>query len=242
MQFAGKKAVVTGASSGIGRAIAIDLARQGAALWVVGRSRARLEQALCAAASQALSISAVEADLATPAGADAAARELLAQLDAVDILVHCAGAITLGPIERATVEEFDTQYHINLRAPFVLTQALLPLLRNSQGQVVFVNSTAGLKANANAAQYSATKHGLKALADSLRDEENRNGVRVLSVFSGRASTPMQRAIADWEGKGFHPECLLQPEDVAASLLHALALPRTAELTDLSLRPFRKYPE
>jgi short-subunit dehydrogenase len=241
MHFAGQKAVITGASSGIGQAIAMDLARQGAALWVLGRSRARLEQSLCAAAAQAQSISAIEADLGTSEGASAAADELARQLDGVDILVHCAGAISLGPIERAPVEQLDEQYQVNLRSPFVLTQALLPQLRKSQGQVVFVNSTAGLRANANAAQYSATKHGLKALADSLRDEENRYGVRVLSVFCGRTNSPMQRAITGWEGKEFLPEYLMQPEDVAASLLQALALPRTAELTELSLRPFRKYP-
>jgi short-subunit dehydrogenase len=241
MVFAGQKAVITGASGGIGQAIAAGLARAGAALWVVGRSRRRLEQALCAAAASAHSVSVVEADLGTAEGAAGAADELLRQLVGVDILVHCAGVISLGPVETAPVDEFDAQYHVNLRAPFVLTQALLPLLRNSQGQVVFVNSTAGLKANANAAQYSATKHGLKALADSLREEENRHGVRVLSVFSGRTSTPMQRTITEWEGKQFRPEYLLQPDDVAAALLHSLSLPRTAELTDLSLRPFRKYP-
>jgi short-subunit dehydrogenase len=241
MKFAGRKAVVTGASSGIGQAIAVDLARQGAALWVVGRSRDRLERALCAAAAHAQSICAVEADLGSPEGAFTAAEELVRQLDGVDVLVHCAGAISLGPIDDAPVEQLDEQYQVNLRSPFVLTQAMLPLLRKSQGQVVFVNSTAGLRANANAAQYSATKHGLKALADSLRDEENRNGVRVLSVFCGRTNSPMQKAITGWEGKEFYPEYLMQPEDVASSLLQALALPRTAELTDLSLRPFRKYP-
>jgi short-subunit dehydrogenase len=241
MEWRGQRAVVTGASSGIGQAVASSLAREGAALWVVGRSRGRLEQALCAAAASAASISVVEADLGTAEGAASAARELLAQLDGVEILVHCAGSIALGPIESASAEEFDAQYHVNLRAPFLLTQALLPLLRNSRGQVVFVNSTAGLKANANAAQYSATKHGLKAIADALREEENRHGIRVLSVFSGRTGTPMQRAITEWEGKPFLPEYLLQPEDVAVALLHSLSLPRTAELTDLSLRPFRKYP-
>jgi short-subunit dehydrogenase len=241
MEFAGRKAVVTGASSGIGQAIAADLARQGAALWVVGRSRARLERALCAAAAHAQSISVVEADLATAEGAASSADELVRQLDGVDVLVHCAGAISLGPIESAPVEQLDEQYQVNVRSPFVLTQSLLPLLRQSQGQVVFVNSTAGLRANANAAQYSATKHALKAFADSLRDEENRHGVRVLSVFCGRTNSPMQKAITGWEGKEFHPEYLMQPEDVASSLLQALALPRTAELTDLSLRPFRKYP-
>jgi short-subunit dehydrogenase len=242
MSIAGQKAVITGASSGIGQAIAQELARQGAALWVLGRSQARLEQALCAVSSSAASISAIEADLETPNGARTAAGELLRQLDGVDILVHCAGAISLGPVESASVEQLDAQYHVNLRSPFVLTQSLLPLLRQSHGQVVFLNSTAGMRANANAGQYSATKHALKAFADALRDEENRHGIRVLSVFSGRTSTPMQRSITDWEGKRFLPEYLLQPEDVASAVLHSLALPRTAELTDLSLRPFRKYPE
>lgn len=242
MSFAGQRALITGASSGIGRAIAVGLARGGAKLWVLGRSRERLEEALCAAASSAASISAHEADLSTPEGQAAAIEAVLPELDGLDILVHCAGEISLGPIATAPVEQFDRQYQVNLRAPYVLTQALLPLLRKSQGQVVFINSTAGLRANANAAQYSATKHGLKALADSLRDEVNRDGVRVLSVFSGRTSTPMQRAITEWEGKQWLPEYMLQPEDVAATLLHSLSLPRTAELTDISLRPFRKSPE
>lgn len=242
MSFAGQRAVVTGASSGIGQAIAAALARQGAALWVVGRSRARLEKALCATAASAASVATIEADLGTADGAAAAANELLRRLDGVDILVHCAGAISLGPVERAPVEQLDEQYRVNLRAPYLLTQTLLPLLRNSQGQVVFVNSSAGLKANAMAAQYSATKHALKAFADALRDEENRNGIRVLSVYPGRAATPMQQAVTGWESKTFHPEYLLQPEDIAGAVLHSLALPRTAELTDLSLRPFRKYPE
>jgi short-subunit dehydrogenase len=242
MNFAGQSAVITGASSGIGKAIAIGLARGGARLSVIGRSRARLEEALCGAAPGATSITAHEADLSTPEGATSVAESLVRELDAVDILIHSAGAITLGPIATSSVERFDEQYTLNLRTPYVLTQALLPLLRASQGQVVFINSSAGLRANANAAQYSATKHGLKALADSLRDEVNRDGIRVLSVFSGRTSTPMQRGITEWEGKAWAPEYLLQPEDVAAALLHSLALPRTAELTDISLRPFRKYPE
>ena len=241
MRFAGQNALITGASSGIGRAVAAGLARGGARLWVVGRSRERLEQALCAAAGSALSVTAHEGDFGAPESLAAMAARLLQELDSLDILVHCAGAISLGAIETLPAAEFDRQYHVNLRAPYVLTQAMLPLLRKSHGQVVFVNSTAGLRANANAAQYSATKHGLKALADSLRDEVNADGIRVLSVFSGRTNTPMQRSVADWEGAPWMPDCLLQPEDVAAALLDSLALPRTAELTDLSLRPFQKYP-
>jgi short-subunit dehydrogenase len=121
----------------------------------------------------------------------------------------------------------------------MLTQALLPLLKARQGQIVFINSTVGLRAGANVGQYAATKHGLKALADSLRDEVNADGVRVLSVFLGRTATPMQAAIHEMEGRVYHPEFLMQPEDVAAVVINALSLPRTAEMTDIHVRPMIK---
>ncbi len=242
MSFAGQNALITGASSGIGKAVAAALARSGARLWLIGRSRARLEQALCAAAASGISMTAHESDLGLGDSVVELAGRLLHELDGLDILVLCAGAISLGAVATASAEDFDRQYNVNLRAPYVLTQALLPLLRKSRGQVVFVNSTAGLRANANASQYSATKHGLKALADSLRDEVNADGIRVLSVFSGRTNTPMQRGITEWEGKAWMPDYLMQPEDIAAALLHSLSLPRTADLTDITLRPFQKYPQ
>src|SRR5262245_15337269 len=185
MSFAGLNCLVTGASSGIGRAVAIELARSGARLWVVGRSRARLEQALCAAADSAQSITAHQSDFESREEVGALAVRLLEELDGLDIFVHCAGMISLGTVEAASAVDFDRLYSVNLRAPYVLTQALLPRLRKSHGQVAFLNSTAGLRANPNASQYSATKHGLKALADSLRDEVNKDGIRVLTVFSGR---------------------------------------------------------
>src|SRR5690606_19534993 len=110
----------------------------------------------------------------------------------------------------------------------------------TRGQVVFINSSAGLAATANAAQYSAMKHGLKALADSLRGEVNAEGVRVASIFPGRVSTPMQRAILESEGRPWKPERLMQPEDVALAVVGALTLARTAEVTNLSIRPMVKY--
>jgi NAD(P)-dependent dehydrogenase (short-subunit alcohol dehydrogenase family) len=137
------------------------------------------------------------------------------------------------------VADFDGQYRTNVRAPYVLTQALLPMLRSRQGQIVFINSSVGLNARAGVGQYAATKHALKALADSLREEVNAASVRVLSVFLGRTASPMQAGIHAAEGKAYHPERLLQPQDVAAVVLNALSLPRTAEVTDISIRPFMK---
>jgi len=127
-----------------------------------------------------------------------------------------------------------------VRGPYLLTQCLLPLLRRRPGQVVFINSSAGLTARANVGQYAATKHALKAVADSLRDEVNRDGVRVLSVFPGRTATPTQEALHRLEGRPYRPERLLQPADVAAVVVHALGLPRTAEVTEIKIRPLVKW--
>jgi NAD(P)-dependent dehydrogenase (short-subunit alcohol dehydrogenase family) len=136
----------------------------------------------------------------------------------------------------------DWQYRTNVHAPYLLTQALLPLLRRQQGQVVFINSSVGLIARGQVGPYAATKHALKAIADSFREEVNAEGLRVLSVYLGRTASPMQAKIHAMEGKAYHPEYLLQPSDVAAVVLNALCLPRTAEVTDISIRPMRKPPQ
>jgi NADP-dependent 3-hydroxy acid dehydrogenase YdfG len=161
------------------------------------------------------------------------------ELPGVDLLVHGAAIIEIDPLEKAALDDFDSQYQTNVRAPYALTQALLPELRERQGDVVFLNSTAGRTATAGSGQYAATKHALTAVADSLRGEVNADGVRVLSVFLGRTATPMQAELAAREGRGYHPEHLMQPEDVAAAVVAAVTLPRTAELTDIVIRPMLK---
>lgn len=226
--------MVTGASRGIGRAIARALAPHVRSLLLVGRSAGALRDVAadlpdCAARY-------VPADLAC----DEDVKRLAALVgNRLDVLVHAAGTIAVGPVERTPVATLDEQYRVNLRAPYLLTHVLLPVLRASGGQVVFVNSTAGLTAHAGVAHYAATKSGLRGLADGLRAEVNGDGVRVLSVYPGRTATPMQAAVHAAEGREYHPERLLQPEDVAAVVVQALLLPRTAEVTDLTVRPFHK---
>lgn len=237
--FRDQIAVVTGASSGIGKAIVQALAAQGAALCLVGRRLEALEavaESVCETASRVLCY---RADLALDEDLQALMAHLEQDLEHVDLLIHSAGAITLGRFESAPVEALDAQYRTNVRAPYVLTQALLPRLKSSRGQVAFINSSAGLNAGANVSQYAATKHALKAMADSLRAEVNAEGVRVLSVYPGRTATPMQAAIFKMEGRDYHPESLMQPEDVAAAVIHALTLPRSAEVTDINIRPMVK---
>ena len=237
--FAGKLALVTGASSGIGRAIALELATSGVAVWLVARRAEELEATAAAARRSGACAWTYPLDL----GNDEALEQLRARIakdgDGLDILVHAAGTHFLGAVADAPVAQLDQQYRVNVRGPYLLTQLLLPLLRSRRGQIVFVNSTAGLQSRAGVGAYAATKHALRALADALRDEVNPHGVRVLSVYPGRTATPQQEAIYAEEGKPYRPEGLLQPEDVAAAVVHALAMDRTAEVTDLRVRPMQK---
>jgi short-subunit dehydrogenase len=237
----GRSCVVTGASSGIGRAVTVALARAGAHVWAVARSRERLEL-LAREAEGPGSIDPHAADLERDDDLESVAREILAGRDRLDALVHSAGAIGLGSFESVSTSELDRQYAVNLRAPFALTKVLLPALKRAQGQVVFVNSSAALRASASNAVYAATKAGLKALADGLRDEVNGDGVRVVSVFVGRAATPMQEAVHAFEGRAYRPELLLRPEDVADTILAALSLPQSGEVTDVSVRSMSKLAE
>jgi len=237
--FLNQFAVVTGASGAVGSAIADALIAGGATVCVAASTQQSVDDLIrqCAWPSDRAIGCAV--DLAVETDVERFCIECCERYPQVDVLVHCAGTITLDPVQRGRLEDFDRQYRINLRAPYQITQALLPRLISAGGQVVFINSTAGLRGVRQIAQYAATKHGLRALADSLRDEVNESGVRVLSVFLGRTASRMQSDVHRLEGRPYDTTKLLQPEDVASMVIHALELPRTAEVTDLNIRPFLK---
>ncbi len=237
--FDGQTAVVTGASSGIGRAIALALSGRGAELCLIGRDPGRLDEVATSVRSSGVLARVYRADLTRDEDLANLAPDLLRDCRSVHILVHCAGAFFMGSWEHFPVAQFDELYRIHVRAPFVLTQTLLPMLRSSRGQVVFINSSVGLTTRAGVGAYAACKHAVKALADTLRDEVNAAGVRVLSVYPGRTATPQQAVIHAQEGKVYRPDLLVQPEDVAATVMTSLSMPRTAEVTNLSVRPFHK---
>lgn len=232
-------AVITGASSGIGAAIALCLAEEGAKLRLVGRNPATLEAVSRCARKNSPQVLTYQVDLSTDEGLEKLGAALKRDCATLDVLVHSAGIIAIEPFDTASPADFDRQFRTNVRAPYVLTQTLLPLLRQHHGSVVFINSSAGLATRANISQYSATKHALKAVADGIRAEVNCDGVRVLSVYPGRTASPQQAAIHKAEGKVYSPELLMQPADVARIVVDALKVNRTAEVTNISIRPMRK---
>lgn len=207
--------LVTGAGSGIGA----DLAE-------------RLE----ARGDQVIRLTRDVVDLADAPALQAWAREFAGTLERLDSLNHVAGAVELGTVAELDLADWNRQLAVNLTAPAVLTSALLPALRAARGTVVFVNSSAGLVANARWSAYAASKFGLRALADALRAEEAAAGVRVTTIFPSRTATPMQERVHEQEGKVYDASRWIQPGTVSEAILHVLDLPADATVPDMTLRP------
>jgi NADP-dependent 3-hydroxy acid dehydrogenase YdfG len=232
-------ALVTGASGGIGGAIAIALVRAGATVHAVGRDRARLAALGERAAGAAGRLTTHAADLTRDSELETLVRGSTGAAGRLDVVVHSAGRILYGKIADTPVAQLDELYAGNVRAPYLLTRLCLPALTAAEGQVVFINSSTGLAASAGLGAYSATQHALKALTDALRDEVNAAGIRVFSVYPGRTASALMKERFAMEGRAYRPELLLQPEDIASVVLNSLLLPRTAEVTNVSIRPMKK---
>lgn len=238
----GRVALITGASSGIGRAVAVALAAQGCRLLLSGRSRDRLVRtAEACARSPEVRIHA--GDLAAPGTAAEMKRTVEASFGtALHVLVHCAADFLHASVERVAADQLRHLLEVNVVASFTLLREFSPLL-GRDSDVVLLNSTNGLVAPAGTSPYSASKYALRALADAFRAEVNPRGVRVLSVFCGKTATEMQRRIYESRGEAALYERIegdiMRPEDVAEFITAAVSLPRTAEVTEFSIRPLKK---
>ena len=153
-------ALVTGASQGIGAAISLALADAGMTVWMVARTADALQRAAAHVGPGARPFA---ADLTDPVARAALVDAVAAERRALDVLVHNAGIIHLGRIDEASEDEFREQVEVNVLAPYALTRSCLVQLRESQGQIVFINSSAGKTANPGVGQFSATQHAVRAI-------------------------------------------------------------------------------
>jgi NAD(P)-dependent dehydrogenase (short-subunit alcohol dehydrogenase family) len=237
-RFTGVQALVTGATSGIGRATSLALAAGGARVLAVGRDPERTRSVGAELSALGPGHRTVSGDFMNATFLSELAQEALAWSQGrLSLLVCSAGHHDPAPIEQTPAASFDAAVGVNLRAPFLLTGALLPALRTTRGMIALVNSSVVKQPRAGIAAYAASKAGLRAFADCLRTEVTQDGIRVLSIFPGRTATPMQRERYRLEGLDYLPERLLQPEDVAAAVLGAFE--SRGEVTDLELRPLHR---
>jgi len=181
----GKVAVVTGASSGIGAAIAQGLSHAGARVVLTGRHEARLREV----ASRLGEHHVVAADLADDAAPGAIVAGALDAFGALNVLVHSAGIFWPKPFAEAPLSDFDAQFRINVRAPYALTQAALPHLQPG-GSVIFISSIAGHVGFPSSTAYCGTKGAVELMTKSLAMELAPLGVRVNAIAPGNVHTPM----------------------------------------------------
>jgi NAD(P)-dependent dehydrogenase (short-subunit alcohol dehydrogenase family) len=187
--FTGKAAIVTGASSGIGRAIACGLGAADADVVLVGRDRDRLHGTLAEINAAGGSAHAIAADLDDDVAVNDIVQRTQRQFGRVDTVIHCAGLFLTGPVDDSA-ELLDRQWRTNVRAPFRLTLAALPALRRTRGSVVFLSSIAGHVGFPASSAYCATKGAIEQMTKAIAVEEAPNGVRVNAIAPGNVETPM----------------------------------------------------
>lgn len=215
--------MITGAAGGLGSAIADALAPTHTLL-LAGRPSDRLD-----ALAARLGAPTWPLDLADPESLEAAA-EVLTDLD---VLVHNAGVSYPGHVAESSADEWRASFEVNVVGTVALTLALLPALRSARGQVIFINSGAGLNASPGLASYSASKFAQRAFADSLRADEPT--LRVTSVHPGRFDSDMQRDLIAYEERDYVPEQFMKPQTVAAIVAQAVATPPDAHVHEIIVR-------
>jgi len=230
--LSGKTAVVTGASRGIGLAVARELAVAGADVAVVARS----EKGLASVAAE-IGGHALRADLSLPEDIASLAERVDALFGgAPDILVNSAGAFSLAPFASTEVEDFDLQLAVNLRGPFLTIRAFLPAMTDRRsGHIVNIGSVAGRLAFPGNAAYSASKFGLRGLHEVLVAELRGSGVRATLVEPSATNTSLWDAL-DPDNRSDLPSrgAMLRAEDVARAVRFVLEQPSSVEISTLSI--------
>ena len=224
----GKVALVTGAGRGIGRAIAVALAKAGCSVVITARSIDQLldvRKAIDAVKGKALPI---QADLTR----DDDLQRLLQSCGAIDFLINNAGWGKRAPVVRAKIEDWDQTFRLNLRAPMILAKELLPaMIKKSEGAVINIGSVSGKSGEADGAAYSASKFGLIGFTQSLYEEVREHGIKVAVILPGFVDTPMIPPV-----KHLDRSKMIQADDIAQAVHYVLTSPPTSCPVEITVRP------
>jgi len=225
--------VVTGASSGIGRSLAQAFAKAGDLVVACGRDRRRLEQLSDFVAAAGFDCRSVAFDLRSERETSQAIRRILRREGRIDVLVNNAGVTVFKDVASTTTKEFDDILDTGLRAPFLMTKAVLPhFMKRGGGMVINILSYASKTTYTKSGVYSAAKAGAEALMNVLREEVRRSGISVVNVFPGAVETPM------WSDahRSKYRHQMMRPEVVAAAVVLASKQPSGTMIEELTIRP------
>ncbi|RMB62143.1 SDR family oxidoreductase [Tessaracoccus antarcticus] len=219
-------ALVTGSTGGMGRCIVADLAATHDVV-ALGRNAdvlAELEQ-LDGVVAHAVDIT-----------DDTALAGVVGALGRLDVLLHVAAISVPHTVADATPQQWREHFETNVFAPAELTRLGLPLLRESQGTVIFIGSGASTKPAPGNAVYTASKHALQGMADTLRIDEATTGVRVSTIAPGPTDSGMLRAMQAKTEDGYEADHYIRPATIAAAVRYVVDAPPDAQLTDVAVRP------
>jgi NADP-dependent 3-hydroxy acid dehydrogenase YdfG len=225
-------AVVTGAGRGIGSAIALALAAEGAHVILVARTRVEIEDQAEKIRKAGGAATAVVGDVTSPADMTAVAARALETGKRIDILVNNAGIGVFKHVAELSVEEFDAMWNVNMRGVFLATKAVLPAMMSAgRGAIVNIASLAGKNTFKGGAGYGATKWALRGFAGSLMLEVRDRNIRVVTICPGSVDT-------GFTATGKRGATIPQPEDVAAAVVFAVTAPERTMFSEIDLRPTR----
>lgn len=230
-----RTALVTGATRGIGRAVAEDLARDHV-VFVGGRRSDDVERVRSELEGLGPGTRPFVAELTDDAAVEAAWTPLAKEFPGLNVVVHSAGIAPMARVAETTRDQWREIFEVNVFSVAQLTKLVLPQLRAVGGDVVAINSGSGFTAGPASSLYSGTKFALRAFTDALREEERENGVRVSSVHPGRVATDMQEELHAYQGKEYRAEEWIQPAQIAAAVRVVVDAERTSQVEVITVRP------
>ncbi len=244
-ELSGKAVAITGASSGIGEATALALAKAGASVALGARRKDRIDALAARIEDEGGTAVPLEVDVTDEGQARAFVETAHERLGRLDSLVNNAGVMLLGPVEQADSEQWRTMINVNVLGLLYCTSAALPIMRaQGSGDIVNVSSVAGRFARAGNAVYAATKFAVGAFSEGLRNEVTEAGIRVTLIEPGMVDTELQshnegEVLETLDGMREQIGEILRAQDIANGILYVVSQPPYVSVNELLIRPTRQ---
>ncbi|KQO31657.1 3-ketoacyl-ACP reductase [Flavobacterium sp. Leaf82] len=227
-----KNALITGAGKGIGKAIAIALAKEGVNVILVARTQADVDQLAAETTALGVKSLALSADVSDINSINSAAEKALAEFKTIDILINSAGIASFGKFLELEPDAWERIIQVNLMGTYYTTRAIIPnMIERQTGDIINISSTAGLNGNALTSAYSASKFAVLGLTDSLMQEMRKHNIRVTALTPSTVATDMAKDLNLTDG---NPDKVMQSEDIAELIIAQLKLSRRVFIKNSSI--------
>lgn len=227
-----KNALITGAGKGIGKAIALALAKEGVNVILLARTQEEIDNVAAKARSLRVKALALTADVADINSVNTAVEKALSEFGSIDILINNAGIAAFGKFLELEPAEWERIIKVNLMGTYYVTRAILPnMIERQTGDIINISSTAGLNGNALTSAYSASKFAVLGLTDSLMQEVRKHNIRVTALTPSTVATDLAKELKLTDG---NPEKVMQSEDVAELIIAQLKLNRRVFIKNSSI--------